>query len=36
VIARALWLETHPSAQQERPPSGATHSLTTAIETGPA
>jgi ERF superfamily len=36
VIARALWLETHPLAQQERPPSGATHSLTTAIETGPA
>ena len=25
VIARALWLETHPLAQRERPPSGATH-----------
>jgi hypothetical protein len=36
VIARGLWLETHPLAQREGPPSGATHSLTTTIETGPA
>ena len=36
VIARALWLETHPLAQRQRPPWGTTHSIIKTIETGPA